>query len=217
MTSTATIDFEVSAADTASTFSREMPALTQLLDAAPFDVDHLIMRGDCFLAFGRYEDALNDFNLAIQLDAANAKAYASRAVVFIRTNDFERAFADLKMQILLDRSDAMGFCNRGALFSVVERYDRAIADLCEAIRLDANCAPAYANLGEIYFKLDRFEDAIECCTKALELFPGSGEAHFYRGKALEAVGRIVESQDDLDLAIASGYAPGTIESYYRSN
>ncbi len=198
-------------------FSPEMPALAQHLNSQPADVEHLVMRGDTFLAFGRYEDALKDLNLAIQLDSNNTKAYASRAVVFIRTGNFERALADLKMQIMLDKNDPMGYCNRGALFVVVNLLDRAIADLCEAIRLDANCAPAYANLGEIYFKLDRYADAIECCTKALELFPASGESHFYRGKALEALGQIVEAQDDLDRAIAIGYTPDTIESYYRSN
>jgi len=200
-----------------STFMCEMPALEKHLKSHPADVEHLLMRGDCFLAFGQYEDALTDFNLAIQLDPNNAKAYASRAVVFIRTDNFEKAFDDLKMQIMLDKNDAMGYCNRGALFVVVKRFDRAIADLSEAIRLDANCAPAYANLGEIYYKLDRYADAIECCTKALDLFPASGESHFYRGKALEALGQIVEAQNDLERAIAFGHMPGTIESYYRSN
>jgi tetratricopeptide (TPR) repeat protein len=199
------------------TFSCDVPTLESVSKSQISDVEHLTVRGDTFLAFGRYEEALADLNLAIRLDPKNAKAYASRAVVFIRTNDFEQAFADLKMQIMLDKSDAMGYCNRGALFVVVKRFDRAIADLCEAIRLDSNCAPAYANLGEIYFKLDRFADAISCCTKALELFPASGESHFYRGKAFEALGQFDEAQADLDRSAAIGYTPGTIESYYRRN
>jgi tetratricopeptide (TPR) repeat protein len=71
-------------------------------------------------------------------------------------------------------------------------------------------------LGEIYFKCDRLESAIMYLNQAIELFPSSGEAHYFRGQAYEALGMLSQAQADVDRAGALGHAPGAIESFFRA-
>jgi len=54
------------------------------------DIELLVAKAECLLALGQYHAALRDFNLALEIDKNDARIFASRAVLYIRTGDYSK-------------------------------------------------------------------------------------------------------------------------------
>jgi tetratricopeptide (TPR) repeat protein len=101
----------------------------------------LVIRGETYRRMERYDEALADFDRAIELDPGNAEAFGDRAVIYLMMERYDEALADFDRAIELDPSDAEVIGNRGETYRRMERYDEALADFDRAIELDPNYRP----------------------------------------------------------------------------
>lgn len=97
---------------------------------------------------GRYDQALDFFNEALQLSPNHRGALMGRALVFIQTEQYDDAIAEL--DYLIDflstesaEDDSTGvatlasaYANRGIVKDRVGRYEAALADYIEALKTD---------------------------------------------------------------------------------
>ena len=120
---------------------------------------------------GRLQEALVDFNKAIQLNPQVAFAYLYRGVTYGDLGEFENAIADYDKSIELAPTLVMAYYNRGKAHAALDEIEKAIADYTKAIELDPTIAQAYLRRGNTYYKLDENEKAIADYTKAIELDP----------------------------------------------
>jgi tetratricopeptide (TPR) repeat protein len=76
-----------------------------------------------YLANGRYDQALADYDRAIELDAAHTWAITSRAAIYRKMGRYEEALADFDRAIGLDadHAGAWAWASRGETYQAVSR------------------------------------------------------------------------------------------------
>jgi tetratricopeptide (TPR) repeat protein len=151
------------------------------------DPDYLpayMARGSVYARGFSYENAIEDYTKAIELDGSSMAAYNNRGVVYTAMQDYEKAAADFDKVLELDAAYIPGYNNRSIVYAIQGDYDSAIEMLqgaitrsgidqvladyrdpnrssnAEPIEFDLVNARAYALLGIIYSRraLDNYQN-----------------------------------------------------------
>ena len=177
---------------------------TALLDApslaAPWRAAAFDWRGHLYHLTGQYRKALEDLDLAVELDPEDAEYWVDRGQTYHSLERYDEALADFDRAIELRPEDAGAIASRGETYRLMERYDEALADLNRAIELQPEYAWAIASRGRTYCSLERYDEALADLNRAIEL--DADDWDFY-GRALvyHALGRRDQAQADLAAAI----------------
>lgn len=99
-----------------------------------------------------YDQAIEDFTLAIQLKSDFVDAYHYRAIAYHQKGELERAILDYTVVIQLKPDDVDAYYNRGNAHFRKKEYDEAIEDYTVVIRLKPNDGIAYDNREIAYRK-----------------------------------------------------------------
>ena len=99
-------------------------------------------RGLAYAKAETYEDALNDFSKAIELEPRAPKAYAYRAWTYRQQQQPELGLKDVERALKLDANSAEAYWARGEINESLGRGEQAIADLRKAVSLDARVKDA---------------------------------------------------------------------------
>ncbi len=156
--------------------------------------EHL-RQGSDYLEQKKYDDALSEFDRAVNADSNSAEAYKGRADAYHFTGKNEKAIADYTEAISLGLNSAEIYRRRGFDQKSVLNFDKAIADYGEAIKLDMNDGESYAGRCQTYLDNRQFDLALTDCNKAVELNSEDANAFVSRGN-------IYLSKNENDLAIA---------------
>ena len=128
-----------------------------------------VQRGVAARQHGETDQALTEFNRAVQLDAKNALAYQGRGNVYSTKGEYDRAIADYTKALELDGELSLSFVNRGLAYVKKRQPERAIGDYTEALKLDPKLALAYLNRGSAHARLGEYDRAIADFTEALKI------------------------------------------------
>jgi tetratricopeptide (TPR) repeat protein len=107
-------------------------------------------RASALASRGQTDDALTDFNRAIELDRNYTWAIAARGQTYLELNRYDDALADFNRAIKLDRNYTWALGGRGQTYRRLKRYDDALADFNRAIELDRNYTWAIAARSQTY-------------------------------------------------------------------
>ena len=151
-------------------------------------VEDLIKRGLALTDEGLYEEAIQEFNKAIEIDSKDPSGYFYRGNTYAEKGDNEKAIADFTTAIELDPENANSYYNRGLCYSEKRDFDKAIADYTRTIEIDPNYAFAYYNRGLAYGRKGEHEKTIADCTKAIEIEPDHTKSYSVRGIAYSCIG-----------------------------
>jgi ribosomal protein S12 methylthiotransferase accessory factor len=130
--------------------------------------------GQCRQALGKYRDAINSFDRALDLDPNlqdRAAIYSYKGACLKDLGEYKEALTILEKGRLLDpeRTDIhnlMGFCHYR-----LKNHKRAIACFGEAIRINPNSAIDYANIASNYRDMGDKDKAISFYQTALSIDP----------------------------------------------
>ncbi|WP_026734463.1 tetratricopeptide repeat protein [Fischerella sp. PCC 9605] len=144
-----------------------------------------------------YEQAIENFTLAIQKEPQHAKAYVNRGNAHYNLKDYEAAIADYNQAIKLNPKEVKAFVNRGNVYYIQaeyssnhdKNYDLAIADFNAALRLNPKEVEAYIRRGIVHAQLAKYsgdsqldyKKAIADFNQAININPSRAEAHFQLG------------------------------------
>lgn len=159
-------------------------------------------RGVELLNDGKWEEAIAELDMAIELDPSSAKAYNNRGYAYRELKQYEQALADFDKALELEPDYAGAYINRGGTNFDLEQYEQAIADYDMAIGLDPDSALTFANRGSAYAALGQTAEAKADYEKALPLASDP---------ALAA--HIHESLDRLAMAWPSEWEDGVCGAY----
>ncbi|UZR93819.1 tetratricopeptide repeat protein [Chondrinema litorale] len=147
-----------------------------------------VLKGELFTKYNRkltmdpevYNNALEQYNLALEIDSTYAPAYNSRGLLNVFHQKFDLAISDFTNVLKYAEDDAEiqfnVFMARGGAKSYSKDYKGAIADYNEAIKIRPNSAGIYINLGAIHANLKDYKKAEKNYQKALEIEPENGYA-----------------------------------------
>jgi tetratricopeptide (TPR) repeat protein len=160
---------------------------------------------------GNHEDAILQFNIALNIDPKAPFAYYNRGIVLQTLGRFADALASYDAAIALKSDYAEAFCNRGNALAELRRLDEALASFDRAIAFKPRYAQALANRGTTLEQLDRSEAARRDLESAIALEPHFAQAHYNLANILHRQGECEQSAAHYERALA--IMPNFAEAY----
>jgi tetratricopeptide (TPR) repeat protein len=127
-------------------------------------------RGEAYRSVKRYDEALRDFDQAIEIDSKYTWAISCRAQTYQDLKRYEEALKDFDRAIEL-KATAWRAGQRGETYRLMKCYDEALKDFDRAIEIDNNYSWAIASRGYTYYTLKRYEEALKDFDRAIEIEP----------------------------------------------
>jgi tetratricopeptide (TPR) repeat protein len=169
-------------------------------------------RGFCYAAKGDLEQAIRDYDAAIELRSENPSYWIGRGVTRLLKGETDAAIADFDRAIQLKPDNGLAYNNRAAAYSAKKEYRRAIQDYDRAIELNRGDPYFYQHRAQAYQALGDHTRAIDDYRVALTLkvdgaiFYAEGaldpaRIHYERAASYAAKGDYQSAIDDLSHAI----------------
>ncbi len=149
---------------------------------------------------GNSQEALADYQKALDLDPTCASAHFNLAVSFVRAGAFADAETHYR-RALPGRPTAETHNGLGYVLAQQGREDEAVAEFREAIAVDATFTPAYNNLAGALEEQGKLEDAAEYYRRSLAMKP-SAAVYKALGTVLRQLGKADEATDQFSKAQA---------------
>ncbi len=123
---------------------------------------------------GEYDDALDMFKRALEIDSANFEAYRGRARAFLAQQRTSEAEATYRKAIEMKPDYWAGYAELGVFYYGNGRFEEAAEQFKIVTELTPNNAGAYRNLGGIYYYLGRQQEAMEAFHNSISIEPNYG-------------------------------------------
>ncbi len=120
---------------------------------------------------GNYNEAIENFNQAIQLQSEFAVAYSDRCLAYLQLQDYHQAIADCTQAINLATNNVESYLNRGLAHYRQGNYQAAIANYNQAIALRPDDFRAYYNRGLAHTGEGNYLEAVVNYNLALTQIP----------------------------------------------
>lgn len=133
--------------------------------------------GDASRNQGNWNQAIDDYNKAIEVEPNYALIYNNRGLAHYNKGDYDKAIADFNQALQIDPNYADAYRNRGRAYYAKGNHDQALADYNQAITLNPDDAPAYNGRAYVYLVKKDHRQAVTNMREAAKLSPG--EATWY--------------------------------------
>ncbi len=112
------------------------------------------------MRYGNYQEAIKDFQQAIQVKKDFAAAYSNSCLAYLEIQDYHNALADCTQAINFTPDNIEAYLNRGLAYYRLGDYQAAIFDDNKAIALKPHEFRAYYNRGVANASLENYQQAI---------------------------------------------------------
>jgi tetratricopeptide (TPR) repeat protein len=177
-----------------------LAAYTAALAVDPACVEAYRERGLIHRLARRLDEALEDFNTAIELEPS-AEIFFRRGVAYAEQRQFKLAYADFNEALQRDPDHALTYLNRGLISVVAGKFEWAADDAERALEIDPSMTRARFLRGVAHGKLGRHDLAVGDFDAVLTQEPENARAHNHRGLAYAAEGKYDEAIAAYDEAI----------------
>jgi tetratricopeptide (TPR) repeat protein len=157
-----------------------------------------LRRGNAFSELRRFQEAVDDYSAAIQLNPKVAGYYDNRQFAFKALGRLQEALDDANLAVSLAPNRSFVYRSRAIVFDALHRHEDALKDYTTAIQLNPNDAGLYLERGKIYSSTGLNENAIADFSKALLVNPGLSLAQRERGIIYEKMGAYDAAIRDLE-------------------
>jgi len=131
-------------------FENSVEILSQAAELDPQRKLTFVSRGAAYLRLGRLEEALADFNHAIDIDSDYARAYHLRGLVEERQGDDGGALNDFTRAIEIDPEYGAAYHSRAALHTKMGEEELAMEDIAFVHHLSNKNIEAFANENNLW-------------------------------------------------------------------
>lgn len=175
--------------------------LDEACAARPDSGEAHFLRGACYHALDRLDEALRAFNQACELDPANLQVAQGAVAVLSQLGRTDAALARCTRLVASAPADAQLRFNLGLIHEARGELDRALACYEAALALAADYRPALLNRGLVLTRLGRLPEAYENNRRAAEIFPALADSHFNLAEVCLALSRYGEASEHCDRAL----------------
>jgi len=175
-------------------------------------------RGYASALMGDFDEAIDDFSKAIDIDPHYAEAYCDRGAIIktrldnmlfkdiiLVTNEHLKALKDYEMALKINPNYAEAYSHRAKIFSDSGAHTKAIIEASTAIeksnKTEHFLLETYSARALSYFSLGQYDKAIEDYTNAIEITKGQHFAYANRGYTYFKKEEYDNAIKDYDIAI----------------
>jgi tetratricopeptide (TPR) repeat protein len=149
---------------------------------------------------GYFEEAIQQYTKAIELDPQYGQAYEDRAKALEHINKLAEAGADYESAAVFGTNSPNNYLKSAEIHYSLNETEKALESLERAILKKQNFLEAYLLQSSIYFKLNNFQKALESAGNAVSS-GNTAYAFYIKGKAEFALNDYVSAERDLEKAI----------------
>jgi tetratricopeptide (TPR) repeat protein len=183
--------------------------MNALTAAAITEVDELNEEGLDYFYEGKYDEALECFGKALELDPKCAAAWDGKGRALNYQQRYNEAMwcFDKALECDPDMDDV--WVHKSSVRNAQGYYEEALEYLEKVLADDPSHVHALTNKGWSYLGLERFDEALTQVDKALELDTEFVYAYVIKAWALLNLGRASEASENFDSAIDLDVLPPT--------
>lgn len=150
----------------------------QRIKAEPENPVPYIERGDARFLAHEFDEAIEDYTTALNIDDALSEAYFGRGVALARAGFIEDGIEDLDVYIMRNPGSSIAYTKRGVRHLWLGDEDKAKTDFETALKLDPMNAEAHDDLGVIFAKHQQYYQAADHFMSAFEIDPTYQKAYY---------------------------------------
>lgn len=185
--------------------AEDAPALSaELASSVSEEATEHLLRGRRHHMYRQFDEALDEYSQAIELDPDYALAYFYRGLIHMWQGEWEEALADMQRVTLLDPDQAHAHHVVGLMEMRGDNYVESVAAFSAAIALLPNQAEFHADRAAAYFSLGELADALDDLETSLALNPNSPQILFMRAAVHRALDNRGAAIADLERALELG-------------
>ncbi|MFT3745943.1 MAG: tetratricopeptide repeat protein [Pyrinomonadaceae bacterium] len=186
------VNYEVTLTDTAASGSYfdpqdktmgsfKMPVTSGTATETASSAAAAVKQGDSLYDAGRYKEAVDSYNNALNADPNSAAAFAGRCLAKRSLQDNAGALIDCEQALKLDPNNANAYRGRSMIKRGNNDLKGALADATKAIQIDPNDHKAYLTRGLAKDALKDYAGAAADYDRALQIDPNYPNGYSYRG------------------------------------
>ncbi len=168
-------------------YLKAVESFTEYINLNPDVASGYEKRGLSYQELKRYQEALQDYDKAIELSPENSSdIYGNRGHIYSEFGRYQEAINNYDKWLNLDHKTLWPYHYKGMAYRQLEQYDLAIQSweryvdlrLIESAnwRESEQAIHAYNNIGWAYIELRQYQEAIESFDKALSVNPDHTQA-----------------------------------------
>ena len=153
-----------------------------------------VLLGEAHSQQGDFDNALAQFNKAIELDPRVPNAHTSAGLLHLRVGNLHDAVRHFRAELQLRPKDARTRYHLAYALQLQGNSEEAMQHLRETLRLDPGSADARYLLGKALLDGGDATAAVEQLQASIRLAPGDARAHYQLGRAYQRLGRQEDAQ-----------------------
>ena len=157
-------------------------------------------RGNAKYELGEYNNAAEDFSLAIEKDPNEAEHYFDRSWAYHYMDKDEDAFVDINKAIEIKPKTSLYYFDKGRFEYWAERYKEAVISFTKGIELKPT-ENKYLFRGNCYLELEEFDLALSDFNSAIEIDSEFARAYYRRGILYKRLEQLEKAENDFKKAI----------------
>ena len=181
--------------------SAQDPDSSEALNEQQRDTLAYANRGFKYFRKGQFDQAISNFNKAIELDPGVTLCYFARGQIFLAKEQIDNAISDFNKTIELNPYYTDAYIFRGSAYFKGGQLDKAIVDYNKVLEMEPDNTDIYNLRGNAYYIKGQIDRAIADYTRAIELNPGLAAAYYNRGSTYNILGKIDMASNDYKKAL----------------
>ena len=127
--------------------------------------------GMVYTGTGKYEDAINEYRRAVEIETTNDDAIRGLASAYAKLGRTDEAEKTLQVAINVRPQYWRGYNSLGVLYVSEGRYEEATKMFSQVVALSPDSFRGYSNLGATYIRLGRYPGAIKALQNSIRIRP----------------------------------------------
>lgn len=144
-------------------------------------------RGQNFAENQLYDQAVEDYNMALSYDPTMWRAVHNRGVAYAGAGKKREAMADFTKALEMNRGFVNTWYNRGELQYEMGLYDKAWKDFNEAVRVNNQDAASIAGRGKAAARMGKTREGLQDLDMAVKMLPKDASLRLQRADLYLAI------------------------------
>lgn len=157
-------------------------------------------KAEGFFKAQKYQEAINNYDLAIKTDSKYALAYRGKGVALISLKKYDEAIKALDTAIQLNSKDVDALIHKARALNNLKKTSDALGVYDIAIGINPKLVVLYLEKGDVLYDMKKYEEAIKVYDVYLKL-ASSAYVQYSKGSALHQLGKYEEAISVFDSAI----------------